>query len=314
MLAITRLTQDPACQKDPTLVDALYALVFGTPAERATAAPRVGALIEQREARDAAPDGLRLATHAFASGSNDPPTAEQRAAWWRDALAKGRTTRAQLGRRRACTRTAESSIRRRRRRAEARVPIINYHLSRARRALSSLVDCAVKGEALPGSSGRRILSDLFAPFGGIKYVHLETASWMPKTGLPMIETYSSATITYLNKTSAMAAEREMDGFIFIGGHVPDSHPHPAIKIKFAGGPVDDDDDDGSDGGMHEMLRQHNDSMYMSRSLNDEGIAALYPVGVDWESMGVWEDDDDDDVLGGHGGDLADFDPDADDDF
>ena len=65
--------------------------------------------------------------------------------------------------------------------------------------------------------------------------------------------------------------------------------------------------------MHEMLRQHNDSMYMSRSLNDEGIAALYPVGVDWESMGVWEDDDDDDVLGGHGGDLADFDPDADDD-
>ena len=136
---------------------------------------------------------------------------------------------------------------------------------------------------------------------------------MPKTGLPMIETYNSATITYLNKTSAMAAEREMDGFIFIGGHVPDSHPHPAIKIKFAGGPVDDDDDDGSDGGMHEMLRQHNDSMYMSRSLNDEGIAALYPVGVDWESMGVWEDDDDDDVLGGHGGDLADFDPDADDD-
>ena len=136
----------------------------------------------------------------------------------------------------------------------------------------------------------------FAPFGGIKYVHLETASWMPKTGLPMIETYNSATITYLNKTSAVAAEREMDGFIFIGGHVPDSHPHPAIKIKFAGGPVDDDDDDGSDGGMHGMLRQHNDSMYMSRSLNDEGIAALYPAGVDWESMGVWEDDDDEDSV------------------
>ena len=38
--------------------------------------------------------------------------------------------------------------------------------------------------------------------------------------------------------------------------------------------------------MHEMLRQH----------NDEGIAALYPVGVDWESMGVWEDDDDEDSV------------------
>jgi len=97
VLAITRLTQDPACRKDPTLVDALYALVFGTPAERATAAPRVTRLIEQREARDAAPDGLRLATHAFATGRNGPPTAEQRAAWWRDALAAGRTTRAQLG-------------------------------------------------------------------------------------------------------------------------------------------------------------------------------------------------------------------------
>ena len=60
-------------------------------------APRVTRLIEQREARDAAPDGLRLATHAFATGRSDPPTAEQRAAWWRDALEKGRTTRAQLG-------------------------------------------------------------------------------------------------------------------------------------------------------------------------------------------------------------------------
>ena len=65
--------------------------------QRAGGAPRVTRLIEQREARDAAPDGLRLATHAFATGRNDPPTAEQRAAWWRDALAAGRTTRAQLG-------------------------------------------------------------------------------------------------------------------------------------------------------------------------------------------------------------------------
>ena len=84
-----------------------------------------------------------------------------------------------------------------------------------------------------------------------------------------------------------------------------------IEVRFASDrSYDDDDDDGSDGGMHEMLRQHNDSMYMSRSLNDEGIAALYPVGVDWESMGMWDDD----VLGGHGGDLADFDPDNNPDF
>ena len=40
--------------------------------------------------------------------------------------------------------------------------------------------------------------------------------------------------------------------------------------------------------MHKVLRQHNDDMYMSRSLNGEGggIADYYQAGDDWEWMGL----------------------------
>ena len=155
----------------------------------------------------------------------------------------------------------------------------------------------------------------FSQYGRINHVVMEMPTWGPKTSDPVYDRrdvrYLIAHITYSDKMSAVAAVNNMQGFRFIGANQPFEHRHMEIEVRFASDrSYDDDDDDGSDGEMHEMLRQHNDSMYMSRSLNDEGIAALYPVGVDWESMGMWDDD----VLGGHGGDLADFDPDNNPDF
>ena len=57
--------------------------------------------------------------------------------------------------------------------------------------------------------------------------------------------YEFAYVTYSDKASAVAAQREMQSFIFIGACVPTEHPHPALAIRFASASawLDDDDDD-----------------------------------------------------------------------
>ena len=79
----------------------------------------------------------------------------------------------------------------------------------------------------------------FAQYGTITYVAIESPTWGPKTGDPLYERYGMrykfAYITYSDKASAAAAQREMQGFIFIGTGVPTDHPHPALVVRFASG-------------------------------------------------------------------------------
>ena len=73
----------------------------------------------------------------------------------------------------------------------------------------------------------------FLQYGTIVHVVSESPTWGPKTGDPLCEHYGMryefAYVTYSDKASAVAAQREMQGFIFIGAGVPtdDRRPTPA---------------------------------------------------------------------------------------
>ena len=89
-------------------------------------------------------------------------------------------------------------------------------------------------------------------YGTVVHVVIESPTWGPKTGDPLCERYGMryefAYVTYSDKASAVAAQREMQGFIFIGAGVPTEHPHPVLAIRFASTSawLDDDDDDDDD--------------------------------------------------------------------
>ena len=101
---------------------------------------------------------------------------------------------------------------------------------------------------------KEMVEAAFLQYGTIVHVVIESPAWGPKTGDPLCERYGMryefAYVTYSDKASAVAAQREMQGFIFIGAGVPTEHPHPALAIRFAFASVwlDDDADSPEDYG------------------------------------------------------------------